>query len=100
MCVCVRAQICLVELGGTVGDIESAVFLEAFRQFRYKNDPADTFHIHLCLVRVAVAVGCFFMRRARACVCTCVCVVCGVRACMCGMCVLVVLVCVRACVLV
>lgn len=28
-----KADICLIEVGGTVGDIESAVFLEAIRQF-------------------------------------------------------------------
>ena len=27
-------DICLIEVGGTVGDIESLVFLEALRQFR------------------------------------------------------------------
>merc|ERR1719482_570870 len=29
-------EICLVELGGTVGDIESAVYLEALCQFQFK----------------------------------------------------------------
>merc|ERR1719159_746351 len=29
-------QVCLVELGGTVGDIESAVYLEALQQFQFK----------------------------------------------------------------
>lgn len=30
------ADICLVEVGGTVGDIESSVFLEALRQFQFQ----------------------------------------------------------------
>ena len=30
------ADVCLVEVGGTVGDIESSVFLEALRQFQFK----------------------------------------------------------------
>ena len=30
------ADICLVEVGGTVGDIESSVFLEALRQFQFR----------------------------------------------------------------
>lgn len=30
------ADICLIEVGGTVGDIESAVFLEALRQFQFR----------------------------------------------------------------
>ena len=37
-----NADICIVEIGGTVGDIESLPFLEAIRQFRHdhgKNTP-------------------------------------------------------------
>jgi CTP synthase len=30
-----RPQICMIELGGTVGDIESMPFIEALRQFKY-----------------------------------------------------------------
>lgn len=30
------ADICLIEVGGTVGDIESAIFLEALRQFQFR----------------------------------------------------------------
>jgi len=32
----VEADVCLIEVGGTVGDIESAVFLEALRQFQFR----------------------------------------------------------------
>jgi len=30
------SQVCVVELGGTIGDIESMPFVEAFRQFQFK----------------------------------------------------------------
>lgn len=43
-------DVCLIELGGTVGDIESAVFLEALRQFRFKVGSENIFHMHVCLV--------------------------------------------------
>ena len=44
------AEIVIVEIGGTVGDIESLPFLEAIRQFRLNNPPRDTLVIHLTLV--------------------------------------------------
>jgi CTP synthase len=31
-----RPEVCLIEVGGTVGDIESMVFLEALRQFQFR----------------------------------------------------------------
>lgn len=40
----------LVEIGGTVGDIESVPFLEAIRQFRLKQGHEYTLHIHLTFV--------------------------------------------------
>ncbi|MDH4199438.1 MAG: CTP synthase [Spirochaetia bacterium] len=40
----------LVEIGGTVGDIESVPFLEAIRQFRLDKGPDKTIFIHLTLV--------------------------------------------------
>ena len=30
-----RPQICMIELGGTIGDIESMPFIEALRQLKY-----------------------------------------------------------------
>lgn len=36
-----RPDICLVEVGGTVGDIESLVFLEALRQVSWQSHQAD-----------------------------------------------------------
>lgn len=34
-------EICLIEVGGTVGDIESSVFLEAIRQLIRQNKRSD-----------------------------------------------------------
>ncbi|MBN1879772.1 CTP synthase [bacterium] len=43
-------DVVIVELGGTVGDIESLPFLEAIRQFRYDVGPRNTLYVHLTLV--------------------------------------------------
>nr|MCU0255045.1 CTP synthase [Acidobacteriota bacterium] len=43
-------EIQLVEIGGTVGDIESLPFLEAIRQFRLEVGPHRAIFIHLTLV--------------------------------------------------
>ena len=43
-------DIALVEIGGTVGDIESLPFLEAIRQFRHDFDRRDILFIHLVLL--------------------------------------------------
>jgi CTP synthase len=40
----------IVEIGGTVGDIESLPFLEAIRQFRYHVGKENVLYIHLTLV--------------------------------------------------
>ena len=44
------AQIALVEIGGTVGDIESLPFLEAIRQMRIEMGSRNTLFLHLTLV--------------------------------------------------
>jgi CTP synthase len=49
-------QIVLVEIGGTVGDIESLPFLEAIRQFRYER-PNDCINLHLTYVPYLKAAG-------------------------------------------
>src|SRR3990170_822242 len=41
------AEIVLVEVGGTVGDIESLPFLEALRQMRSQNGRENTVYIHV-----------------------------------------------------
>ena len=43
-------DIALVEIGGTVGDIESLPFLEAIRQFRFDFNRTDILYVHLVLV--------------------------------------------------
>jgi CTP synthase len=43
-------DVVLVEIGGTVGDIESMPFLEAIRQFRLDVGRENTLYIHLTLV--------------------------------------------------
>ncbi len=43
-------DIIIVEIGGTVGDIESLPFLEAIRQMRLELGPENTLFIHLTLV--------------------------------------------------
>ncbi len=45
-----NVDIVLVEIGGTVGDIESQPFLEAIRQFRQDVGRENTLYIHLTLV--------------------------------------------------
>ncbi|MGB8908880.1 MAG: CTP synthase [Candidatus Cybelea sp.] len=44
------AEVCIVEVGGTVGDIESLPFLEAIRQMRYDAGEQNVMYIHLTLV--------------------------------------------------
>ncbi|MEM1559940.1 MAG: CTP synthase [Ignisphaera sp.] len=45
-----NADIVLVEIGGTVGDIESLPFLEAVRQMRLEEGFKNTFFVHVALV--------------------------------------------------
>jgi CTP synthase len=52
-----RPEVCMIELGGTVGDIESMVFLEAIRQFKYRIGEDNLCHVHVSLVPVVGAVG-------------------------------------------
>ena len=44
-------------MGGTVGDIESMVFLEALRQFQFKEGRENILFIHVSLVPVLGSVG-------------------------------------------
>ena len=43
-------DVVMVELGGTVGDIEGLPFIEAFRQFSLERDDQDVLFIHITLV--------------------------------------------------
>ncbi|HOP74144.1 MAG TPA: CTP synthase [Bacillota bacterium] len=45
-----RADVVIVEIGGTVGDIESLPFLEAIRQFKNDVGRDDVMYIHLTLM--------------------------------------------------
>jgi len=51
------AEVAMVEIGGTVGDIESQPFLEAIRQMRIEHGPEHTLFIHLTLVPFIAVVG-------------------------------------------
>jgi len=44
------ADVCLVEVGGTVGDIESMPFLEAVRQMKLEEHENDFLFVHVTLV--------------------------------------------------
>ena len=50
-------DVCLVEIGGTVGDIESLPFLEAIRQMRIELGRTNTIFLHLTLVPELFAAG-------------------------------------------
>ena len=50
-------DVVVVEVGGTVGDIESLPFLEAIRQFRHDVGRENTLFIHLTLVPYIAAAG-------------------------------------------
>ncbi|MDR5672712.1 CTP synthase (UTP-ammonia lyase) [Halalkaliarchaeum sp. AArc-CO] len=43
-------DVCLVEVGGTVGDIEGMPYLEALRQFAHEEDEEDILFTHVTLV--------------------------------------------------
>jgi CTP synthase len=52
-----NADVAIVEIGGTVGDIESLPFLEAIRQMRIELGSAETLFIHLALVPYIATAG-------------------------------------------
>ena len=51
------AELVIVEIGGTVGDIESLPFLEAIRQMRKAVGPENTMYIHVTLLPYIGATG-------------------------------------------
>jgi CTP synthase len=51
------ADILIVEVGGTVGDIESLPFLEAIRQVKYDVGEENAVYVHLTLVPFIAAAG-------------------------------------------
>lgn len=50
-------SVCVIELGGTVGDIESMPFVEALRQFQFRVGPKNMCVVHVSLIPVLGAVG-------------------------------------------
>lgn len=52
-----KLDVLVVEVGGTVGDIESLPFLEALRQMELEDGFANTFFIHVTLAPVLDIVG-------------------------------------------
>eukprot|EP00878_Enallax_costatus_P014560 GHUV01015231.1.p1 GENE.GHUV01015231.1~~GHUV01015231.1.p1 ORF type:complete len:554 (+),score=149.49 GHUV01015231.1:128-1789(+) len=50
-------DVCVIELGGTVGDIESSPFVEALRQFHFKVGPGNMCIVHVSLVPIIGVVG-------------------------------------------
>ena len=51
------ADVCIIELGGTVGDIESAPYIEALRQFQFRVGRENILFVHVSLVPVMGPVG-------------------------------------------
>jgi len=52
-----KPDVCIIELGGTVGDIESAPFVEALRQFQFRVGAENFCLVHVSLVPVLGVVG-------------------------------------------
>jgi len=52
-----KPDVCVIELGGTVGDIESAPFVEALRQFQFRVGRENICFFHVSLVPVIGVVG-------------------------------------------
>ena len=52
-----QPDVCVIELGGTVGDIESAPFIEALRQFQFRVGKENFVLVHVSLVPVVGVVG-------------------------------------------
>jgi CTP synthase len=52
-----KADLAIVEVGGTVGDIESLPFLEAVRQMKVELGPQNAMSVHVTLVPMIKAAG-------------------------------------------
>lgn len=52
-----RPDVCLIEVGGTVGDIETAVYMEALQQFSFKVGADNFCMAHVGMVPVMGATG-------------------------------------------
>lgn len=52
-----KPQVCIVELGGTIGDIEGMPFVEAFRQFQFRVKRENFCCAHVSLIPMPTATG-------------------------------------------
>uniref|UniRef100_A0A6B2E6L6 CTP synthase n=1 Tax=Phlebotomus kandelakii TaxID=1109342 RepID=A0A6B2E6L6_9DIPT len=52
-----QPQVCIVELGGTIGDIEGMAFVEGFRQFQFKVKRENFCCAHVSLVPMPKSTG-------------------------------------------
>ncbi|XP_065203834.1 CTP synthase 2-like [Planococcus citri] len=52
-----QPEVCIIELGGTIGDIEGMPFVEAFRQFQFKVGRDNFCLVHVSLVPQPNATG-------------------------------------------
>ncbi|SHJ48581.1 CTP synthase [Parasporobacterium paucivorans] len=52
-----KTEIAIIEVGGTVGDIESQPFLEAIRQFQHDVGPENAILLHVTLIPYLTASG-------------------------------------------
>lgn len=52
-----QPQVCIVELGGTIGDIEGMPFVEAFRQFQFRVKRENFCCAHVSLIPMPRATG-------------------------------------------
>lgn len=52
-----KPEVCIIELGGTIGDIEGMPFIEAFRQFQFRVGRENFCSIHVSLVPQPRATG-------------------------------------------
>lgn len=53
----IKPQVCIVELGGTIGDIEGMPFVEAFRQFQFRVKRENFCVAHVSLVPMPRSTG-------------------------------------------
>jgi CTP synthase len=52
-----KADVMMIEVGGTVGDIENMIFVEAVRQLRLEVGPSNLMYVHLTYVPELNSVG-------------------------------------------
>lgn len=52
-----RPEVCIIELGGTIGDIEGMQFVEAFRQFQFRVKQENFCCVHVSLILQPSATG-------------------------------------------